>query len=1266
MISSRTKKSSKDGDNSPGFRALFHKFTPKKELSVSSTIPRIPTIEPTLHAALKLSPIVLKSQVKDSGSLVSAFETGKEASLEEFQTTINQDLLDQHDDDNAKQSLKAVGNTMFQAGSNVIVVKETADKVLSVAKEVPGAKEVLSKMIQLASQVAEIGKAVPFIAPAFEILKIIIDIEQKARDADEKCRDLMESICFIVSHMLIIRNIEVSDILKTTLDNIQEVLKEAAALIKAYRDQDAVARRLKVWKTLDFESLTGKIQKCSENLMLSLQVNQTKTLKLLESTLPVLPTMDQVRTALQDYYNKDLVILRISGEPLPLESCYINLAIVEAPEQRKADEEQLKAQTRIYHRMSSYEKIANTNMTVPVALENLFDQRKLRNGKEDFPKRILIQGRAGIGKSTLCKKLVYAFQNGLWKERFDAVLWLSLRQLKGFTSRNLGDLLCEKYFAKQHPKTLKDGLAQTLANDPDRILFLLDGLDEIITDPGAAQGTALNDFLHDLLGQQHVIITSRPSGVTSSTLNTMDLELETVGFSQQDVQEYLRKVEPEVATEIQNFIDQTPLLQGLVNIPVQLDVLCYSWDLFSSSIGKNKSITMASLYQAMVTKLWSKDGPRLGKKDGEVILTSDQILSLSLTDIEEQLVPKEHEYLCYLAFRGFQDNRIEFDTKYLNCISQELNKHRTKSKKERLSLILTDGLKNTSFLHSAADAELDKSKHTWYFLHLTFQEFFAAKWLLRHLQEYLPDPTASSSELMMSREKALEIVQQHKYNPRYEVIWWMVAGLLEDKALSGFFNLLEEAPHDLIGGRHQQILMECFNEAHSQLDKEAVAKVELQLMQWLHFEIKLISDQSLRESYLGRQRVFPEDLVLKSLARFGDQKVLFMTLGARPKLSESAVHVLFNAFQDTDENVRSSAAFALGKQSTLSESAIQGLLNALQHADDDVRRSAAHSLGKQFALSESSIQCLLNALQDAVKYVRRQVAMVLGNQPTLSESAVQGLLNAFQHADYDVRRQGTKVLGYQSILSESAIRGLLNALQDADGIVRSSAARALGNQSTLSESAVQGLLMALQDPDKGVRYQAAFALGNQPTLSESAFYALLNALQDASEIVRASAAIALGKQSTLSESAIQGLLIALQDADDNVRSSAVFALGEHSTLSESAIQGLLNALQDADEYVRYGTATALGNQSTLSESAFQGLLNALQDADASVKRSAAEALGKHSTLSESAIQSLLNALQHRDENVRKSAAYTLGKQSTLSECAIQSLLNALQHADGNV
>ncbi|KAF9343604.1 hypothetical protein BGX26_005476 [Mortierella sp. AD094] len=154
--------------------------------------------------------------------------------------------------------------------------------------------------------------------------------------------------------------------------------------------------------------------------------------------------------------------------------------------------------------MPSYEEITKTNLQDPIPLEELFNKQTLRDGREDVPKKILIQGRAGIGKTTLCKKLVHAYQSGFWKNYFDAVLWLPLRQLKGLRARNIEDLLREKYFA-QRPEQEREVLVSLLAAHArnGKVLFLLDGLDEIVFDAKSECDITLGPFLKYLLQQDH-------------------------------------------------------------------------------------------------------------------------------------------------------------------------------------------------------------------------------------------------------------------------------------------------------------------------------------------------------------------------------------------------------------------------------------------------------------------------------------------------------------------------------------------------------------------------------------------------------------------------------------------------------------------------------------------------------------------------------------------------------------------------------------------
>ncbi|KAF9351443.1 hypothetical protein BGX26_010560 [Mortierella sp. AD094] len=1014
--------------------------------------------------------------------------------------------------------------------------------------------------------------------------------------------------------------------------------------------------------------------------------------RLLVENIPVLPTLSDVHTALEAYHKPLLLIQRVSGDTLPLESCYVNLAVVEASDQRQKDKQDLKENAEAFIRLPSYEKISTTDMETSIPLEKLFDKRKLRDGKEDIPKRILIQGRAGIGKTTLCKKLVYEYHNGSWRNHFDAVLWIPLRQLKAFRARDLKGLLREKFFA--HSERDSEALAKALEDHKSKVLFILDGLDEILSDTQTADGVALEAFLKYLLQQNHVVITSRPSGVDTTILPKLDLELETIGFSTQNVSDYLPTVlGPEAVKAVQAFIKQTPLIQSLVNIPVQLDVICYSWDSIPS---KEKSITMTGLYQTMIRKLWCKDAARLQKVTDGKELTPRQINALRPRQID-QLMAIEKEYLGYLAFKGMEnEHQIEFDESTLRDAIDELDQVREMAKLKPLPYQLLDTLKETSFLHTA-DADPDTGKdnlqRSWFFLHLTFQEYFAASWIAQHLRNKFSKSTNSPISTM-TPVQTMEFVQQHKYDPRYEIVWWMVAGQLEDVALSSFFNLLQEAPRDLLGGRHQQLLAACYKEARPQLKDETIlTRLGTELMQWLNWEMTLYNEEE-RNIILGKQSTFPDELLIRcihqtkqdqmyalnalkerlnlspsaieallSCVHDEDQSTKSLAIEAlakQPDLPHSVIPVMTTALQDESWNVRNSAAKALGTQSALPESSILALITALQDNDSDVRTSAANAIGSQSALPDSIIHSLTTALQDESWNVRNSAALALGTQSALPESSVLALLTALQDNNSDVRKSAVDALGSQSALSDSTIHSFTAALQDGSWIVRYSTAKALGTQTALPESSIQALISALQDEDSDVRVSSVDALCSQSALSDSTIHSLTTALQDQSWAVRNAAAIALGSQSVLPKSSILSLVASLHDEDSHVRSSVTKALEYHSVMPESSIQVLNTALEDEDLVVRISAAKALGDKNALPEFFIQVLNSAIQDSDSKVRISAAEALGTQSVLPEPSILVLTIALQDENWQVKNSAAKALGCQSPLPISSIPALTIALQ------
>ncbi|KAF8801478.1 hypothetical protein BYT27DRAFT_7147471 [Phlegmacium glaucopus] len=141
--------------------------------------------------------------------------------------------------------------------------------------------------LQVLGALSDAGKALPFVAPAFILLKVIIDIEQRAQDADAKCTDLIERITFMLSHLPALEKVEIVPATRQVIDRMNEALKEAAALVASYRKQSRVVRRLRISNRDKFAASVVSINTCCSDLLMSLQIHQTGKLDILTRGIPV-------------------------------------------------------------------------------------------------------------------------------------------------------------------------------------------------------------------------------------------------------------------------------------------------------------------------------------------------------------------------------------------------------------------------------------------------------------------------------------------------------------------------------------------------------------------------------------------------------------------------------------------------------------------------------------------------------------------------------------------------------------------------------------------------------------------------------------------------------------------------------------------------------------------------------------------------------------------------------------------------------------------
>ncbi|KAJ2968352.1 hypothetical protein NQ176_g9220 [Zarea fungicola] len=341
------------------------------------------------------------------------------------------------------------------------------------------------------------------------------------------------------------------------------------------------------------------------------------------------------------YTPQRLRIERLSGERLEMKECYINLAIVEQAGQEKSHSKTEGDSGSSPFSLLTRQKVEVLDKTKQVDLDAIFKERQGNNGQLIEPRRILIRGHAGVGKTTLCKKIVYGFINGElgnWNKLFDRVLWVPLRNLKLKERRaptyTLEDLICHEFFGTAENKDLARALSNAFQANKSKTLFLLDGLDEVsqdlktqdLTTQDLESQNGMSQFLKMLLEQPNIIITSRPSARPPSGL---DLELETIGFEPDQVDRYIEqsftdegKKDVLKVNGIQNFLQERWLIQSLVRIPIQLDALCYTWQGVTPDTELN---TMTCIYMEIELKLWRKDILRQPKRYNAKALTEEAL-----------------------------------------------------------------------------------------------------------------------------------------------------------------------------------------------------------------------------------------------------------------------------------------------------------------------------------------------------------------------------------------------------------------------------------------------------------------------------------------------------------------------------------------------------------------------------------------------------------------------------------------------------------------
>ena len=490
----------------------------------------------------------------------------------------------------------------------------------------------------------------------------------------------------------------------------------------------------------------------SSNASLDSSFNRTQTN---EETLAA-PFIERMKKHVRDVTEKPCGDLKSPfhnpGEgprrDLKLDEIFTNLIVYEGRAKYDFSGDRVK-QLNEYHK-------ANESLQ-PTLPGDIFDAEK---------QKILVVGRPGIGKTMFSTKILRNWAsdnlfNETQKSQVDFKVAFLIK-LRMFNSRNQELNLREILDHSEYSTALSEELWNYIRHNPERVLLIFDGFDEY------SGRTKINEddipyrnseeermpvyFLMKkivegkILTGATILTTTRPNAVRFIIALDFDKTVEILGFSTEQVNDYVQKFtkKEDKAETIKQHITSNLNLVAFCYVPVNCFIICCCLlELLGNTGFTSLPTRLTEIYSIAVRMFYfsyDDDQYRHNKTEGQqFFLKPFKELPSSVQNVFTRLGK--------IALYGIKNGRLIFESHEVNDLESNGLFHR---------------------LPDFRDRPLAEGRAQYCFLHLTIQEFLAAKYLVDTLNS----------------EQLRDFVAAHILEGTWKVVMQFVAGLLVEKGQS--------------------------------------------------------------------------------------------------------------------------------------------------------------------------------------------------------------------------------------------------------------------------------------------------------------------------------------------------------------------------------------------------------------------------------------------------------------------------------------------------
>ena len=886
-------------------------------------------------------------------------------------------------------------------------------------------------------------------------------------------------------------------------------------------------------------------------------------------------------------------------------------------------------------------------VTKPIALGELFKKRSLEPGvPESEVQRVLLYGNPGSGKTCITKVIAHKWALGEIAQEFDAVYVVPVRVLtsiehKGQHWAKLETAISQICYSERECASDCEDLVAQIQDELDSpsTLLMVDGLDEA--------NDHSKEIVSKIWGRScKILLLSRPYNMRNVETR-VDIQVECLGFNDQQLRNYIRsELSEDEAPRLISSLEKAAAMWEMAHIPVTAHILCSLSKEHDTVIQKEgRRASTFQMYNDMANYVWK----RFEEKPSARNVQKSEVFG----DLEK------------IAFEALRSGVILVHERFVMQNATSKNAART-FKESGLLLFLLEG-------------------QEYQFPHLTFQEYFAGRYIAKSLRQKGSD----------EETRVLDFIRQGKYNEKHALTLSFAMHAFAEKrskhALKEMLSIVDEQPVEVLGIHHfflRMRVLEATMEEADETDLETLACDELAIK--LAEAARFLLEKTIDNVLISEIVVEEFEQWFRVMENFPN--ILRDTICETKTLLESSRDLTWK------EEAKVKDVLKLAKHSSKHIGDIRTFLQQYGTLIDWRRRSPEG--GPRFLdiareipqLARDLLPMLQQGCNDENSGVRKSAMHAFGSIVAAAPHFANDLLPMLQQGcgdeDPGVRRSAISVIDSVVVAAPPLADKLVSMLRQwyidkAPGL-RMSAMQAVGNIAKATPQVADKLVQMLQqgacDEDAGVRTSAILTIGSVVVEAPEHAKRLLPMLQqrcgDGDLYVSQNAKEAIGEMAKAAPQLAVDLLPMLQqgcdDREYDVRQNAMQAICEIAKAAPQLAGDLLPMLQqgcnDKEDDVRQNAMQAIGEIAKAAPQLAGDLLPMLRqgcdDKESDVRQNAMQAIGEIAEAAPQLAGDLLPMLQQRCDDkhvyVRRRVMQTIGDIAKAEPQLVGDLLPMLQ------